>query len=158
MHHRQLQLTLKGCALLLGLLGCGGGPTPGRGLAVAIHAADLTVGTRVLTSARIDLHTRDAGAGDRCTAIRLSGPSVAATYSTAVTLGGNDTGGQGDIEDILAGSYTVVVWGYAGGDTTKPRAFGCSATPVTIQDGQRATATISLRACTVANGALPCGN
>ncbi len=122
---------LRVAVLAFALFACGGSEGP---LEVKIDSASRALFPG-LASASVRLYPPDA----TCSVIQLSGDGPAPSYSAAAAIGGDL--GTAELDTIVAGAYTLVVWGYDAGNALI--AFGCKE-GVVIEDGKQTEETIFL--------------
>jgi hypothetical protein len=112
------------------LSGCGG---EGGFLSIAIARSGLAPD---VTSARITLHAKDR----TCDGILSSGPERRASYTENISISGDR--GDGVINEVRPGTYTVAVWSFNTEMTV--RGFGCRES-VLVEDGEMAEVDIVIQ-------------
>lgn len=127
MFGRELRVAL----LAATLFACGGAEGP---LDVKIDSASRALFPG-LASASVRLYPPEA----TCAVIQLSGDGPVASFAAAAAIGGEL--GTAELDSIVAGAYTLVVWGYDAQNGLI--AFGCKE-GVVIEDGKQTEETIFL--------------
>lgn len=113
---------------------CGGADAGSFGVSVSRQALSADI-----VRAEIAVHPGTR----RCEELRDAGPALPPSYILEVDLGGGGAlEGQGTIEELRSGLYSVVVWGFPG-DTVAPVAYGC-AEEVVVSAGKRTRVTLRL--------------